>query len=320
MIEFPRPVVVVSKCLGFDACRWNGVTIADENITRLTRQVDFLPVCAEVEIGLGVPRAPLRVVTHSEGPRLYQPDSERDCTAEMQNFCSKFIAGLVEVDGFILKSRSPTCGTRDVKVYADKDTTPITSKGSGFLGTAVLEHYKYLPVEDEARLTTARLREHFYTRLYARARFRQVKAKGTMRELVRYQSEQKLLLMAYNRSELQRMGRVVANLQKKKTAEVFSEYEEHLANALAHPPRITSNINVLMHALGYFSEKLTSSEKAFFLETLEQYRSGFIPLSVCITLIQSWIVRFKQPYLQRQSFFTPYPTDLVIQGDAARGR
>ena len=320
MVEFPRPVIVVSKCLGFAACRWNGVTIPDENVDRLKPLVEFMPVCAEVDIGLGVPRSPVRVVAHSEELQLYQPDSGRDCTAEMQQFCAMFLSELDEVDGFILKSRSPSCGIRDVKIYPGNDKAALTTKGSGFLGNAVLKRFGYLPIEDEARLTNAKLREHFYTRLYARARFRQVQAKGTMRDLVRYQSEQKLLLMAYNQSELARMGRVVANLNKKKTSEVFTEYAEHLSSALAHLPRVTSNINVLMHALGYFSEKLTSSEKAFFLETLEQYRSSSIPLSVCIALVQSWIIRFKQSYLQRQSFFNPYPAELVSLNDTSRGR
>jgi uncharacterized protein YbgA (DUF1722 family)/uncharacterized protein YbbK (DUF523 family) len=320
MVEFPRPVIVVSKCLGFAACRWNGVTVSDETVGRLSPFVEFMPVCAEVEIGLGVPRSPVRVVAHNEDLQLYQPDSGRDCTAEMQQFCSMFLSALNEVDGFILKSRSPSCGIRDVKMYSDHSAAAITSKGSGFLGNAVLKRFGYLPIEDEARLTNAKLREHFYTRLYARARFRQVQAKGTMRDLVRFQSEQKLLLMAYNQSELARMGRVVANVNKKKTSEVFTEYAAHLASALAHPPRLTSNINVLMHALGYFSEKLTSLEKAFFLETLEQYRAGSVPLSVCIALVQSWIIRFKQSYLLRQSFFIPYPVELASLSDPSSGR
>jgi uncharacterized protein YbgA (DUF1722 family)/uncharacterized protein YbbK (DUF523 family) len=318
--EYPRPVIVVSKCLGFTACRWNGDTIHDENIARLEPLVDFLPVCAEVEIGLGIPRSPLRVVTHSEELSLFQPDTGCDFTSEMLQFCSTFLGKLDTVDGFILKSRSPTCGIRDVKIYADSGKAAVTTKGSGFLGTAVLSSYGNLPIEDEARLSNARLREHFYTRLYARARFRQVHAKGTMRDLVRYQSEQKLLLMAYNQSESSRMGRIVANPEKKKTVEVYTEYASHLAKALAHPPRLTSNINVLMHILGYFSEKLTSTEKAFFLETLEQYRAASVPLSVCIGLVKSWIVRFKQPYLQRQSFLNPYPIELVSFNDSSYGR
>ncbi|MHB1354817.1 MAG: YbgA family protein [Anaerolineae bacterium] len=320
MLEFPRPVVVVSKCLGFATCRWNGVTIPDENIDRLAPLVEFIPVCAEVEIGLGVPRAPVRVVAYKDELQLNQPGSGRDCTAEMQQFCERFLSGLDEVDGFILKSRSPSCGVRDVKIYPDNGKASISSKGSGFLGGAVLQRFGDLPIEDEARLSNARLREHFYTRLYARARFRQVQDKGTMRDLVRYQSEQKLLLMAYNQSESAKMGRIVANPEKKKTAEVYSEYAAHLAKALAHPPRLTANINVLMHALGYFSEKLTSQEKAYFLETLEQYRAGSLPLSVCIALVQSWIIRFKQPYLQHQSFFNSYPAELVTLTDTSRGR
>lgn len=320
MPEFIRPIVIVSKCLGFDACRWNGVTIPDDNVERLRSVVEMKPVCAEVEIGLGVPRPPIRVVQNGGATHLVQPETGRDCSEEMRTFGAAFLDTIGEVDGFILKSRSPSCGIKDVKIYPANGKSILSAKGVGFFTGTIIARYPHLPMEDEARLSNARLREHFYTRLFVQARFRHVLSRGTMRELVKFHSEQKLLLMAYNQAALRRMGRIVANPEKRKTAEVFSDYAAQLSAALEHPARVTSNINVLMHALGYFSEKLSSAEKAFFLETLEQYRAGAVPLSVCLALLQAWIARFKQPYLQQQSFMHPFPTSLVSMSDTSRGR
>ncbi|MBM3315413.1 DUF1722 domain-containing protein, partial [candidate division WOR-3 bacterium] len=86
------------------------------------------------------------------------------------------------------------------------------------------------------------------------------------------------------------------------------------------PPRYTNAINVLMHALGYFSKLLTPAEKSHFLSSLERYRSGRLPLSAPVGILQSWIVRFNEPYLSRQHFFRPYPEELLVISDSGKGR
>ncbi len=313
-----RPVIVVSKCLGFAACRYNAQTIRDDFVQKLAAWVEFRPVCAEVEIGLGVPRDPVRVVAVGGELRLLQPASGNDVTARMQAFARSFLKSLPEVHGFVLKSRSPSCGIKDVKVYGPGGN--VLQRGSGFFGAAVLEHFPHLAVEDEGRLTNYRLREHFLTKLYTLARFSRLLAAPTMHGLVQFHAENKLLLMAYSQKELRMLGRIVANPEKQPLDQVVADYRQHLQAALAQWPRYRSHINVLMHSLGYFSRYLTGNERAYFLEQLEKYRAGRVPLSVPLTLLNAWIVRFGQEYLRQQTFFQPYPDALVEITDSGKGR
>jgi uncharacterized protein YbgA (DUF1722 family) len=67
----------------------------------------------------------------------------------------------------------------------------------------------------------------------------------------------------------------------------------------------------LTHALGYVSDRLSSGEKAFFLDVLERYRAGKAPLSACTTLVKAWAVRFDVPALSDQTYLEPYPDALV---------
>lgn len=321
MKTFPRPRVVVSKCLGFAACRYNGVTLPDAFVEQLQAHVEYLPVCPEVEIGLGVPRDPIRVVLVEDTPRLYQPSTGRDVTQAMLDFTAAHLDNLPAVDGFLLKGRSPSCGIQDVRRYHGLEPgAGQVKKGRGFFGEAVLARFPHLPVEEEGRLSNFTIREHFMTALFTWADFRNVKAQGTMAELVRFHSDNKLLLLTYNESQLRQMGPLVANPQKRPTQEIITAYENHLGKALARLPRRTAGINALMHALGYFSEKLSAQEKAYFLDALEQYRAEKVPLSVPVSLIGAWIARFGEPYLARQTFFTPYPPDLVTITDSGKGR
>lgn len=238
----------------------------------------------------------------------------------MDAFANTFLDGLHDVDGFILKSRSPSCGIKDTRIYAAQGDTAISNRDAGRFAQAVLARFGHLPIEDEGRLTNYVLREHFLTHLYATARLRALKETPTLSALVQFQAENKLLLMGYHQDEMRVMGRLVANHERLPVEQVFAAYETHLHQALARPPRYTANINVLMHALGYFSEELSPAEKTFFLDSLEDYRAGRVPLSVPVSIMRAWIVRFGQAYLAQQTFFRPYPEDLVAITDSGQGR
>ena len=315
-----KPAVLFSKCLGFDHCRYNGEIINDGFVQKLIPLVEAKTVCAEVEIGLGVPRDPIHIIADGDKLKLVQPATGRDVTREMLDFCDSFLGSIEDVDGFILKSRSPSCGIRDVRRFPPGEKKASLGKGAGFFGGAVLDRFPHLGVESEGRLKNFRIRERFLTRLYAMARFREMEKGGSMRDLVAFHTRNKLLLMAYNQKELKEMGRIVANTEKRPAAEVICDYGEHLSRALAKSPRYTSNINVLMHAMGYFSDRISSGEKSYFLDTLDRYRQGQIPLSVCIHIIKSWIIRFDEPYLGQQDYFHPYSEELMLISDSGKGR
>jgi uncharacterized protein YbbK (DUF523 family) len=129
MRNFPKPKIVASKCLEFEACRFNGQVISDAFVRSLRDTVEFITVCPEVEIGLGTPREPIRIIEIQGRKSLKQPATGRDVTAEMQNFSRQFLDSLPEVDGFILKSRSPSCGPKDVRVYSESGLPAKNSTG-----------------------------------------------------------------------------------------------------------------------------------------------------------------------------------------------
>ena len=312
MRDFSRPKVVISKCFEFENVRYDGGVISSVFVKELMPHVDFVPVCPEVEIGLGTPRDPLRIVSVEGELRLIQAATNLDLTDKMIDFANSFLDSLPEVDGFILKSRSPTSAIKDAKVYpsTNRKVAPI-SKGPGFFGRAVLQRFSDLAVEDEGRLRNPRIKEHFLTKLFTIASFREVKASDSLRKLVGFHSENKLLLKTYNQKELRKLGKIVANQKSKTFAETIRDYEQHFFEALRKPPRCGSNINVLMNAMGYFSNRLSKEEKAFFLDSLEKYRAGKLPFSVNIGILRAWIIRFKEDYLAKQTLFEPYPEDLM---------
>jgi uncharacterized protein YbbK (DUF523 family) len=182
MKEFPKPVIVVSKCIEFGPVRWNSEVISSDLVKKLRHCVTFIPVCPEVEIGLGVPRNPLRVVSSEGKLKLIQPDTATDLTDKMLKFAESFLNSLPAVDGFILKSSSPSCALRDAKVYPNCHEPAPTARGPGFFGKKVLQEYSRVAAEDERRLTNPRTAKHFLERVFTSARLRQVKASELQRQ------------------------------------------------------------------------------------------------------------------------------------------
>jgi len=315
-----RPRLVASKCLGFAHCRYDGSVIPSPAIAALQPFVEFIPVCPEMELGLGAPRPPIRLVQGAEGVRLLQPETGRDLTAEMQAFAERFLDSLPAVDGFILKNRSPSCGIKDSRIHAAAGKAPPVGTGPGMFGRAVRERFADLPAEDEGRLTNRAIREHFLGAIFALARLRQAGESGRMAELVRFHAQHKLYLMALSQAGLRELGRIVANAQRLPFPQVFERYQSGFRAALARPPRRPWVVNVLMHALGYFSERLTAAEKGYFLDLLVAYREGRQPLSAPVSVLRAWIARFGEPYLAEQAFLAPYPEALVPPLDSAGGR
>ncbi len=81
-------------------------------------------------------------------------------------------------------------------------------------------------------------------------------------------------------------------------------------------PRFLSNINTQMHIFGYFKHSLDSDEKIYFLELLDKYRNGLIPISGVNTLLKAWSIKSKNEYLLNQSYFQPFPNELVILNES----
>lgn len=312
MNDFVKPIVVSSKCIEFEYCRYNANIISSDVVKEMKNFVEFIPVCPEVEIGLGIPRDPIRIIKKNDKLKLVQSSTKRDVSDPMYDFAEEFLNSIDHIDGFVLKYKSPSCGTKHTPYLASiQKRAAKLGQGPGLFGKIVLEKFPQLPVENEGRLKNFRIREHFLTKLYTIARFRKVKESNSMYKLIEFQANNKFLFMAYNQEEMREMGRIVGNKEKKPFSEIIEDYETHLLDLIAYPPKFTAHINVLMHMLGYFSDELSKEEKAYFLDELEKYRAGWIPLFVMRNLLKSWIVRFDQSYLHDQTYFEIFPEELM---------
>lgn len=311
-----KPVIVLSHCLADEACRYNGQALRDAVVAQLAPFVTFRPVCPEVEIGLGVPRDPVRLVERGDDVALVQPKTGRDVTQPMRSFSARYLEALGPVDGFLLKGRSPSCGILQTKIHAE-DGSRVARRGNGIFAGAVLEHHPALAVEEEGRLLDFAIRDHFLTRVFASARLRAVRS---LSALVAFHAAHKFLLLGHDQTGMRELGRMVANAQGRSFGELHRLYGERFGHALSGPARAGPRVNVFQHMFGFLSPGLAARERRHFEGLLERYLAARVPVGAVTTLLRSWAERFDVAYLADQVLFEPYPEALVSLLDSGKGR
>lgn len=144
--ESLRPEILVSRCISFDHCRWDGGIITSPYVEKLKEHIDFMTVCPEADIGCGVPRKPLRLVMNENSVRMLQHETGADFTEAMREYTEAAIRRMPLIDGMLLKERSPSCGIANVKLYAANEKgAAIQKKGPGLFGGALREAFPFTP-------------------------------------------------------------------------------------------------------------------------------------------------------------------------------
>jgi uncharacterized protein YbgA (DUF1722 family)/uncharacterized protein YbbK (DUF523 family) len=305
----------ISSCLLGEKVRYDGGQKLDHFITEtLGKFVEFVPVCPEVECGLGIPREAMHLSSSPEGPRLVTIRTQVDHTERMRTWAQKRVVELEQEDlcGFIFKSDSPSSGMERVKIYSPKGMADKT--GVGLFAQEFMQHYPLLPVEEEGRLHDPGLRENFLESIFTMKRWRETRALGTKRgHLVDFHTRHKLLIMSHSPKHYGILGKLVAQMKEIPLPEMYERYQTLLMEALRLKTTIKKNANVLLHVMGYFKKNLSPAEKEELLRIVNNYQKGYIPLIVPVTLLNHYMWKYDKTYLKSQYYLDPHPLELKLR-------
>jgi uncharacterized protein YbgA (DUF1722 family)/uncharacterized protein YbbK (DUF523 family) len=308
----------VSACLLGQPVRFDGGHKHDHYLTdTLGQYLDFVPVCPEVESGFPIPREALRLVGNPQNPRLITSRTNIDYTDHMIDWAEKRVRELETegLCGFIFKSDSPSSGLMRVKVYNPKGMAE--KKGVGLFARTFVQHFPLLPVEEEGRLNDPKLRETFIEQIFTLKRWRESLAQGrSMKTLIDFHSRHKLLMLSHSPANAGVMGKLVADGKQMPIQAVYAKYESLLIETLRMKSTIKKNLNVLEHILGYFKKRLSADEKQEMLAIFDRYRDEIIPLIVPVTLLNHYVRKFGEPYLEQQVYLNPHPVALKLRNHA----
>lgn len=318
MQRYDRIKIGISSCLLGHEVRYDGGHKRDGYITgTLGLYFDFVPLCPEVGAGLGVPRPTMHLVRRAGEIRavnIKQP--EIDHTEALAGFLDKVRLQLQGIHGYILKKNSPSCGMERVKVYSpDKGHVPPERDGAGIFASRLQAAFPLLPVEEEGRLCDPVLRENFIGRVFVYHRWQQLQAAGIKpADLVDFHSDHKYILMAHDQDIARELGQMVAQVgSADNLAALADAYIHRMMTALEKRVSRGQHANVLMHLMGYLKNDLDGEDRQELLETIHQYRNGYLPLIVPVTLLKHHFRRHPQPYIERQHYLNPHPGELMLR-------
>jgi uncharacterized protein YbbK (DUF523 family)/uncharacterized protein YbgA (DUF1722 family) len=305
----------VSSCLLGRAVRFDGGHKRDAFLTdTLGRFVEWVPVCPELELGLGVPRQTLHLEREGGELRLVEKGSERDLGAAMRRFAAQRSRELraLELCGYVLKSRSPSCGMERVKV---RDTRGGAAPGGrGIFAAGLIEAFPELPVEEEGRLCDPALRENWVERIFAYRRLRALfSARFSPARVMQFHAAHELQLMAHSPEACRALGRLVAAVLCVPRAEFRDRYAREFMQALARRASRGRNANALQHAAGQLHEGLDAADRAELLLAIRDYRGGHLPLVVPMTLVRHHARRQALAQLLGQVYLEPDAKELMLR-------
>ena len=305
----------ISRCLLGDEVRFDGGHKRDNFLTDvLGAYVEWVPVCPEVEAGLGTPREAMRLVGDPAHPRLLTIKSGRDHTRALEKMTAGRLAelGNLDLSGYVFKRGSPSCGVERVRVYTEH-AMPSHS-GVGLFARAFIEQFPLIPVEEEGRLCDAPLRENFIERVFCYRRYQDLLQNGVTRQaVVRFHTIHKYLLLAHSAQHYQTLGRLVGQAEHHRPKELVLKYGELFMKALAVKATVRKHVNVLQHILGYFKTQLGPSQKTELLGVISDYHHGLTPLIVPLTLIKHYVHLFDVGYIRDQVYLNPHPKELMLR-------
>jgi uncharacterized protein YbgA (DUF1722 family)/uncharacterized protein YbbK (DUF523 family) len=285
----------------------------------LSRYVEWVPVCPEVEAGLGIPRESMRLETTSDSTRLITIRTRQDHTERVHAVAVRRLGEVTrrQLSGYIFKKDSPSCGVSRVRVH---HRGVVRRDGTGVFAAALMSAYPRLPVEEEGRLEDVRLREHFIARVYALARWNSlVDGVVTRRGLVDFHRRHKFLLLAHSPLHAAQAGRLLGTAAQHPAAALAERYEAIFLDGLAVRPTARKHVNVLQHLIGSVRPALSPGEQDDIDTAIEDYRQGVTPLIVPLTLIAHCARRLHIDYLLEQVYLDPYPKHLMLRNAMSAG-
>jgi uncharacterized protein YbgA (DUF1722 family)/uncharacterized protein YbbK (DUF523 family) len=306
--------VGISRCLLGEEVRFDGGHKRDTFLTEvLGRYVEWVPVCPEVEAGLGTPREAMRLVGDPQDPRLVTIKSGTDHTRALETMTTNRIEELKELDlsGYVFKKGSPSCGIERVRIYNEHGKPSRT--GVGLFARAFIEQFPLIPVEEEGRLCDPTLRENFIERVFCYRRWQDLVQNGVTRQaLVQFHTTHKYMLLAHHPQQCEVLGRLIGQAHQHRPKELAYRYGELFMKALAVKATVRKHVNVLQHILGYFKERLGAHEKAELLGVIGDYHHGLTPLIVPLTLIKHYVQIFDVTYILDQVYLNPHPKEIML--------
>ena len=294
----------VSSCLLGKRVRFDGGHKRDRYITEVLGKVfTFVPVCPEVETGMGVPRETIDLRGTVDTPRLVGNETGVDRTSMMNRYVARRVSqrDLAQVCGFILKAKSPTCGLKNVRIHGPSERA--AHRAQGLFAQALTKRYPALPIIEERQLQDAETRDNFVVRLLAYSRVQSdLVQRPSVSKIRRFHERERLLLDAHSVKLRRAMDKLLASRCELAPTAYRELYRALLMRALAVRSTPAKNARVMRSVLHRIETAIPSKPTRDLAQLIAKYRNGRIGLFEPLSLLRQYVELLEIPELVNQSY------------------
>ena len=302
--EIPR--VAVSACLLGEQVRYNGGHCNHRLLQSVSKNIETIPICPEVGIGLGTPRPTIRLVHEDDKIHLIEPKSGADYTDDMMSWSELQSDFLIKqkISGIILKKDSPSCGLERVKVYHNGNPR---KEGQGLFAMVFTSMNPQIPAIEEGRLNDAVQMENFFARVGMMHRWWERDQQGwTMASLQQFHSEHKLLLQSRSPNAPATLGRLISDFSGKHPQQLALEY---ITLAQSHMNTIVKRKHVagaLRRAAGRLPKTISGRARQRVHTCIDGYVAGTAPRMAPLPVIEQMFEIAELEHLPWKRLFQPF--------------
>lgn len=294
----------ISACLLGESVRYDG---GDKRAPLLCDvvacRVDWVPICPEVEIGLGTPRPPMVLLGRGRAPRLWTPSTGDDHTGAMRAWARERVAGLVDAGlaGYVLKSRSPSCGLRGVPLQ-DRDGSE-TGTGSGLFAAALVHGLPQLPLAEEQELDDPAALTQFLRRAFFYRRWQQ-----RQEALVDFHRRHRALLLASGAAATRRLDRQLAAADGDLEA-LAPRYSSAALRILRHLPSRRCHARNLGWVVGHLVVHVGDRQRRRNVEAYRAFARGELSWSEAASLLRHSAEEVAHAGVLESAYLFPEPAE-----------
>lgn len=232
-----RIPVAISSCLLGERVRYDGDHKRDRFIAgALAERFEFVPICPEVAIGMGVPRTPVRLIESGTSVKAISVgENARDYTGRLRLYGKERAADAASLCGYLFKAKSPSCGLRDASVQLSNGDA---QKTSGLYAREIVAAAPDLPVEDEAGLSDVGAAHSFLERVHVRHGWQSLERPVSLEALGAFHQRHALSALSRSAGLHLELERILAQAKRATADDLADEYFACLMRGLAPPPDI----------------------------------------------------------------------------------
>jgi uncharacterized protein YbbK (DUF523 family)/uncharacterized protein YbgA (DUF1722 family) len=299
----------ISQCLLGAEVRYDGTHKRNSLVVDVLGQFfSWVPVCPEVESGMGVPREPVKLTDSGAGTRMVGVNSGVDHTELLSRFTVNKLSDLdgVPLRGYILKSGSPSCG-KQVPVEG-------AEPAPGLFARALAERFPALPTAEESELADPAGLQNFVERVFAYDR--QQKFFGSQRsvgQLVMSHAQTRLQLDAHRPGLHEQVAETFKEAKDLSYEELGNRYLAAMMDALTVPATPAGHFAVLKTIFEGVKKNVEPAVAKELARALQDYRQGNVPLAVPLTLLRHYVRVQEHPMFNQQTYLEPEPKELLLR-------